>query len=1265
MNPKSIYSVILGILAWDLIKSMIPSFQPIVHEVVTTPFSANISWVIISIVLDPENYTVLYGIDMTMLHNTSEVVQGERYNNATNGLLSVAITGLTPFTTYYYNIVATNSVGSTSTSVMNFTTCETAPNTAPNDFTSTTATPTSITFQWIPITDQDANGIVRWYIITCNDTITVNVTGTAIMGTVTGLHPFTDYSCTVQGVTVADGPVSNPVVVKTTEAAPRAPMIIAVTAINSSTVCVTWTRPAVQNGILTSYSVKYVTIAGTRNILVEYNGEETQSYNIIGLSPYQLVAVIITASNRGGTSGPSKEVFGRSSEAAPGIVELTIMGRSNSEVDVLWDPPVQPNGIITGYVVMYSFNENNTLIVSDMLSENDRNFVVGNLEPGIPYQIVVVAFTSVGRGAENKPKYFFSQELTPTKAPENVHYKRLSAVSVNITWTPLTLFEARGFPIYKVSLQLPSTSNRRKKQSSLPESIITTSNFAVFNYLEKNRAYTAVVGVRTHSTEFQIAVAIHVNPVPSSPSPSSSSSLSLAVIIGIMGSVITILILIALICIAVRCYMSRSQNHPILHKTKKRESSVSPATDSIPLIPLNRNEELAVYSPPIISETDLSDCSLSSLSIHLPQLHGSHLTVLDDEGTPKSATHIHVEAPHQHACCEFEDINSSLKTNEKLQLNVERDSFCYSKHGFDGNTAVEAAELPVERQVEESEFSVLQYEDFDFVRKCKDICHVDTYHTTNQVYAKTDHQPASNEHCIHVCDTYFKTPDMLEPNERPPKHLQDSSLVDDPNLLNGGNTQSVFYKVTEDCPLPKKDFAMKIVDQRGGNINIKQHSVFIHIPKNAVATYNLVEVKACGSLVGPFKLPEDYERVSAFVWASAGYTFQQNVQMYLQHCDAANSEEDINDLCVLTANESDKVWDDDEECVYLMREDDADCYFEVGSDECCIHTKSWCTKCVARRRRKLKSRDLNHCVAFAYLSKPVITKIGVSISFEICFCYSLEDCIQTVKEQHREFILLNNAKIYFFLCKNSVLCLKYDSKQCDGWKISHTGKDKITPADLCFQHFKMGDLKALERENAYPPRFFLTLRSNGSIQHLSTIVHVVMKNNEDKKQTCNNGTETLTFPVHTIDYVEFDQDESVLPSDSHLAKKILHGGKEYKLYKKYFAEMTHTLTDIDTLLPYFISKEVINVQDRAVIKSKPRPSDQVNELLMYINGPLSVNDTTSFYSLLDVMEEHGNITTKQLANAMKADRCIGVALSSTDYEAILDDGEVEINETHL
>ena len=46
----------------------------------------------------------------------------------------------------------------------------------------------------------------------------VNVTGDAMMGTVTGLSPFTVYSCTIFAVTVADGPESEPVVVRTAEA---------------------------------------------------------------------------------------------------------------------------------------------------------------------------------------------------------------------------------------------------------------------------------------------------------------------------------------------------------------------------------------------------------------------------------------------------------------------------------------------------------------------------------------------------------------------------------------------------------------------------------------------------------------------------------------------------------------------------------------------------------------------------------------------------------------------------------------------------------------------------------------------------------------------------------------------------------------------------------------------------------------------------------------------------------------------------------------
>ena len=41
---------------------------------------------------------------------------------------------------------------------------------------------------------------------------------------------------------------------------------------------------------------------------------QTQSYDITGLSPYQLVTVTITATNGGGTSDLSDAVSGRSSE---------------------------------------------------------------------------------------------------------------------------------------------------------------------------------------------------------------------------------------------------------------------------------------------------------------------------------------------------------------------------------------------------------------------------------------------------------------------------------------------------------------------------------------------------------------------------------------------------------------------------------------------------------------------------------------------------------------------------------------------------------------------------------------------------------------------------------------------------------------------------------------------------------------------------------------------------------------------------------------
>jgi len=158
---------------------------PTIRNIITTPYSVCISWEVLSIIFDNEMYSVEYGTNETMLVYASEVVNGNTDGLAISDVFSVNITGLTPFTTYYYIIWANNSIGNTSTNVMSFRTNEagvcinnlhkivdyyctcTAPNVAPENFRIVGITATSIMFQWNELTGPNANGMVRNYIVSC------------------------------------------------------------------------------------------------------------------------------------------------------------------------------------------------------------------------------------------------------------------------------------------------------------------------------------------------------------------------------------------------------------------------------------------------------------------------------------------------------------------------------------------------------------------------------------------------------------------------------------------------------------------------------------------------------------------------------------------------------------------------------------------------------------------------------------------------------------------------------------------------------------------------------------------------------------------------------------------------------------------------------------------------------------------------------------------------------------------------------------------
>ena len=90
---------------------------------------------------------------------------------------------------------------------------------------------------------------------------------------------------------------------------------------------------------------------------------------------------------------------------------------------------------------------------------------------------------------------FFSQESVPTKAPQNVMFDR-SGEYVNVSWDALTLSEARGFPVYTVTLT-PSVSSDVEQFANEVITENTTQSSIVVGGLDFNVEYMLTVAVGT------------------------------------------------------------------------------------------------------------------------------------------------------------------------------------------------------------------------------------------------------------------------------------------------------------------------------------------------------------------------------------------------------------------------------------------------------------------------------------------------------------------------------------------------------------------------------------------------------------------------------------------------------------------------------------------------------------------------------------------------------------------------------------------------
>ncbi|XP_046334042.2 neogenin-like [Haliotis rufescens] len=180
-----------------------------------------------------------------------------------------------------------------------------------------------------------------------------------------GLQPFTDYEVSVR---VMDGREystwSMSSLVRTHASAPTTPPTdLTVLSDRPDSIAINWQPPTRANGVITGYAVLYTTNKTRDNdewTAMQVGGEDL-STRLNSVKPEQTYYFKVQARNRKGYGPFSNIVAFTTSAAAPGTapadVTVTAGDDKGDTALISWQPPIIPNGIITGYLIYYSTDD--------------------------------------------------------------------------------------------------------------------------------------------------------------------------------------------------------------------------------------------------------------------------------------------------------------------------------------------------------------------------------------------------------------------------------------------------------------------------------------------------------------------------------------------------------------------------------------------------------------------------------------------------------------------------------------------------------------------------------------------------------------------------------------------------------------------------------------------------------------------------------------------------------------------------------------------
>ncbi|XP_061225344.1 phosphatidylinositol phosphatase PTPRQ [Neopsephotus bourkii] len=340
-----------------------------------------------------------------------------------------------------------------------------------------------------------------------------NILAEELSYVIKGLIPFTDYMISVSAFTaVGEGPPSI-LTVRTHEQVPSSVQNISYKNISSSSILLYWDPPASPNGKIIHYTV-YAMELDTKRAF--HTTTLNNSLLMTGLKKYTNYKMRVAASTTIGESSLSEEndVFVRTPEDEPDSPpqNVELINVTATEINLRWLPPEHPNGLITHYEVLYS--DSNDVFIKNA---SFTSISLSEMKPYTLYNISVRAFTRLGHGNQSSfPLLVRTSETVPDSAPENLTYRNISSVEIELSFFPPSI--PNGI-IQTYTIYLKRTNGTEQR------TINTTFMTLRITDLKKYTEYTVQVSASTTVGEGLRSSPLHIltdEDAPSSPPESLS-----------------------------------------------------------------------------------------------------------------------------------------------------------------------------------------------------------------------------------------------------------------------------------------------------------------------------------------------------------------------------------------------------------------------------------------------------------------------------------------------------------------------------------------------------------------------------------------------------------------------------------------------------------------------------------------------------------------------------------------------------------------------